>query len=176
MLLGNLQCVCMCVREMEGAVHLLEHSHGSRSWQQQLCSCRLVTWNWRNTLTCQKTGNPVAAVSVLHCKASSTLNMSLLRLSHAKRWWGGERKRKRRGWKAPQETNPFSVRCLDANPQWKNVMSVCLHSVSPLLFCFRGSFILPLLLPHCFLQLFFFPFCLSYLLFFCTSSPVFADF
>lgn len=99
---------------------------------------------------------PVAAVSVLHCKASSTLNMSLLRLSHAKRWWGGERKRKRRGWKAPQETNPFSVRCLDANPQWKNVMSVCLHCVSPLLFCFRGSFILPLLLPHCFLQLFFF--------------------
>lgn len=34
---------------------------------------------------------PVVAVSVLHCKASSTLNMSLLRLSHAKRW--GERGR-----------------------------------------------------------------------------------
>lgn len=32
--------------------------------------------------------------------------------------------------KALRETNPASVWCLDANPQWRNVMSVCLHCFS----------------------------------------------
>lgn len=95
-------------------------------------------------------GLPVAAETVQHCKANSTLNMSLLRPSHAKE--KKERERKRGGGKAPQETNPSSVRCLDANPQRKNVMSVCLHCVSPLPFSVSGLFLFPLILPHCFLQ------------------------
>lgn len=50
-----------------------------------------------------------------------------------------QRGERRGGGEAPQETNPSSVRCLDANPQWKDVMSVCLHCVSPLLFSVSGD-------------------------------------
>lgn len=49
------------------------------------------------------------------CKAKSTLNMSLVRLSHAED--GGGKIEEGRGGKAPQETNPSSVGGRDANPQ-----------------------------------------------------------
>lgn len=50
------------------------------------------------------------------CKAKSTLNMSLVRLSHAEDG-GGKIREEGRGGKAPQETNPSSVGGRDANPQ-----------------------------------------------------------
>lgn len=51
------------------------------------CRCGLCSYTSPFSLFIiyQRLWLPVAAVSVLHCKASSTLNMSLLRLSHAKR-------------------------------------------------------------------------------------------
>lgn len=77
---------------------------------------------------------PLVAGSVLQVWTQSRV----LLLKHVLRWdsamhgdggwwrvgmvgaeWGGG--------KAPQETNPPSVWCLDANPQWKNVMSVSPH-------------------------------------------------
>lgn len=64
---------------------------------------------------------------LLPCKAKSTLNMSLVRLSHAEEG-GGKIGEEGRGGKAPQETNPSSVGGRDANPQWKSVVSVS-HSL-----------------------------------------------
>lgn len=78
---------------------------------------------WRSGAVCCS----VSAASVDAEQRAAAKTRPLLRLNHA--WWGG-RGGASRGWwwvgrvgvgwgggKAPQETNPPSVRCLDANPQ-----------------------------------------------------------
>lgn len=96
---------------------------------------------------------------LLHCKAKSTLNMSLVRLSHAEEG-GGKIGEEGRGGKAPQETNPSSVGGRDANPQWKSVVSVS-HTLSV-----SGSLLSRLTVS--FTSVFFFP---SLHLYLCTPLP-----
>lgn len=98
----------------------------------------------------------------LLCSAAtgkSTLNMSLVRLSHAEEG-GGKIGEEGRGGKAPQETNPSSVGGRDANPQWKSVVSVS-HTLSV-----SGSLLSRLTVS--FTSVFFFP---SLHLYLCTPVP-----
>lgn len=128
--------------------------------------------------TSQAGGLPVAAVSVLHSKAHSTLNMSLLRLSHAK----GEKKggREEVGNLLRRQIPSLFDALMLIHSERTSCLSAYTATLLCLSLCFRGFFLFPLILPHCFLQLcFLFSYLpLTYLssllppsLFFLTSSP-----
>lgn len=88
--------------------------------------------------------SPVAAESVQHSGANSTLNMSLLRPSHATRGGGEKNERKRGGGKAPRETNPplFDALML-IHSERTSCLSAYTASLLCLSLCFRGLFSFP---------------------------------
>lgn len=129
---GGLSVSCMCMHVSMATV--LTGASTCSGWYQSGSVCFFFfffSWGFREVCYSFVCGvkSSQAGVPV----AGSTLNMSSIKLSHAKgkKDWGG--KRERGGGKA-QETNPSSVRCIDANPHWKSVMSVGLHCISALLF------------------------------------------
>lgn len=83
---------------------------------------------------------PVAAVSVLHCKANSTLNMSLLRLTHAKGKKKKGRGREEVGKLLRRQIPPLFEALMLIHSERTSCLSAYTASLLCLPLCFRCSF------------------------------------